>query len=308
MAAVLQPLKLVEAHVAGRLYHDAWRRWHGDLGWDTAASWAIVEEGRRHGHVHGAVLRGAAGDVLGWTFYILNARELQIGGLVADDEPAVRRLLDYVLESRECRLARSVSCHLFPSDAILREVLEARGFQVRRLPYLTRLMTAPVPPADRVDPDVRPRPMAVIDLVGAVPLFTLAYQGVPHARCFAPHGRPDEWRHYLAQLAGTPACGRFLPDMSAALEDCADGALLGVAIATELGARTLHLAQIAILPARRGHRLADQLLQQVHHQAAAAGFERLTLLVDEDNRSARRLYDRWGFRETAQFVFGVRAA
>ena len=54
------------------------------LGWDTDASWAIVEEGRRRGNVPGWILRSPSGDVCGWTYYLLFDGELQIGGLIAE--------------------------------------------------------------------------------------------------------------------------------------------------------------------------------------------------------------------------------
>ncbi|WP_075881623.1 GNAT family N-acetyltransferase [Vreelandella massiliensis] len=55
------------------------------------------------------------------------------------------------------------------------------------------------------------------------------------------------------------------------------------------------LMLMALLPAWRGERLGEQLLNEAFHQAQAAGVERVLLSVDATNLPACRLYQRAGF-------------
>ena len=64
------------------------RRWLDAHKWDTAASFAIVEQGRRAGAVPGWLVRGTDGAIEGWTYYVLHDGALQIGGVTAS-RPAV---------------------------------------------------------------------------------------------------------------------------------------------------------------------------------------------------------------------------
>jgi ribosomal protein S18 acetylase RimI-like enzyme len=63
-----------------------------------------------------------------------------------------------------------------------------------------------------------------------------------------------------------------------------------------------------VLPEARGTGVGHALVSQVIASAAQAGAARLTLLVDQDNLPARRLYDRLGFRERARMLFASRRA
>lgn len=56
-----------------------------------------------------------------------------------------------------------------------------------------------------------------------------------------------------------------------------------------------HVTNIALLPAYRGRRLGEKLLQALMDVAAAAGARRMTLEVRESNIIAQRLYTRLGF-------------
>jgi [ribosomal protein S18]-alanine N-acetyltransferase len=61
----------------------------------------------------------------------------------------------------------------------------------------------------------------------------------------------------------------------------------------------LHINNIAILPDWRGRGLASALLSAVLAWCAAAGARRATLEVRASNGAARRLYERFGFRQVA---------
>ncbi|MDK2822707.1 MAG: [ribosomal protein S18]-alanine N-acetyltransferase [Clostridia bacterium] len=57
-----------------------------------------------------------------------------------------------------------------------------------------------------------------------------------------------------------------------------------------------HITNIAIAPEHRGKRLGEILLQNLMEMALKKGAERITLEVRVSNTSARKLYERLGFK------------
>ena len=93
-----------------------------------------------------------------------------------------------------------------------------------------------------------------------------------------------------------------------------DGAVVGVALARlftdedhghgYVDGETPELA-VAVADGRRGDGLGTRLLRELAQAAQAAGFRRLSLSVDGENRAVR-LYERLGYRELTRDEDGVR--
>jgi GNAT superfamily N-acetyltransferase len=283
-------------------------RWQTHLAWDLDASLEIVEAGRRLGHVPGLIALDAAGRITGWSFYLLQGDVLQIGGLVGQTGSTVRRLLDAVLGAPEVILARQISCFVFPGSAAVASALTRRRFAVRRHLYLTRELPIRLPVsggAHRLD-GIQIREWNEFDAAPAVRLFEAAYAGVAGAESFAPHGRLDEWLHYLRGLLHSPACGRLMPEASFVAEERSTNRLVGLVLCGAIAPGVAHTSQVVVDPASRGQGLASSLMVQACEAVRNAGHRRMTLLVEEGNRAARALYARLGFEEGNAFVFGLR--
>jgi ribosomal protein S18 acetylase RimI-like enzyme len=284
-------------------------RWIDALHWDTGATLQSLEEARASGHAAGLLAHDAAGRIAGWTYYLLQNRRLQIGGLVADSGEVTRQLLDGVLKAPEADMASEVLCFAFPASNSLEGALARRRFDVRKYFYLRKTLSPQTPVAtDASGLADQLRPWAEGDGVDTVRLMARAYAGVPGARSFAPNGKLEEWAHYLAQLIKTPACGRFLSEASLSAQHPADDRLRGVVLTTALQRDTAHVAQIAIDPAWRRRGLARALMQAAVQRAAAAGYWRMTLLVAEENTAARDLYASLGFEPHGHFLYATRSA
>jgi ribosomal protein S18 acetylase RimI-like enzyme len=297
------------ADQVAQLFEAERHRWVDALHWDTAASLQSLEDARASGHAAGLIAHDAAGRVAGWTYYLLQNRRLQIGGLVAESGEVTRHLLDGVLKAPEAEMASEVLCFAFPVSNSLEGALTRRRFDVRKYFYLRKTLSPSAPSAMATSP-VRDqlRAWTENDGVDTVRLMARAYAGVPSARSFAPRGTLEEWATYLAQLIKTPACGRFLQEASLVVQHPADDRLRGMVLTTALQRDTAHVAQIAIDPAYRRRGLARALMQGALERAAAAGYWRLTLLVAEENDSARALYESLGFEAHGHFLYATRSA
>lgn len=281
------------------------RRWLETLRWDMTASFQIIEQGRRAGHVPGWIVRDADGVDQGWTYYILHDGMLQIGGIVASRPVVARRLIDAILQSTEADLARRLSCFLFPESPSVASAFERQRFAMNETRYLlkpvTREASCPTLPAGI-------RAWRDTDLAPTVRLLASAYRGIPGASCFAPDGGIDQWAQYAGQLTRVPACGLFDPALSFVATGSSCTELLGAVVTTRLSEDTAHIAQIAVAPSARRSGLARQLLAASFAAAAEASLTSVTLMVDAENIAASSLYADLDFTERARFIYGRRAA
>jgi ribosomal protein S18 acetylase RimI-like enzyme len=291
------------AGAMGPVYDAERARWANGLQWDLSASLHILEHARSEGTLPGLVVRGPGQSVVGWTYFLVQQGVLQIGALHARTADGVRLLLDAIFKTPEASLAHEVLLFVYPDSPACESALQRRRFTVTRYWYLRRSLerSCVVP----VDPSLRP--LRDSDGPDLVRLFARAYAGVPGARCFAPHGRIDEWAQYLGQLTRGAALGQFVADASLVMPGVGPTHLTGASLVTALSERTLHLAQLVVDPhARRNHlasRMLDAMLSWgVSHERAVA-----TLLVSEHNAAARALYDARGFVQIGYFLHADRA-
>ena len=61
-----------------------------------------------------------------------------------------------------------------------------------------------------------------------------------------------------------------------------------------------YICGVAVFPEYRGRGIGTQLMAIAEQQAATKGFAKLSLIVFEQNKGAKRLYDRIGYREIAR--------
>lgn len=290
--ALAAPLELAPAFTADA---DRWRR---ELGWDTHELWAAIERARVDGRLDGVVYRDDDGAIGGWTYFVARGGEVHCGALESADPVVTGALADALLASPAARRAERVLLFVYSAAPALDTVLRQRAFDV--VPYDYRV--SPLVAGRATAPG---RPWDLRDLDATAVTLQAAYSGADPRRPFAPHGTLAEWRQYAADLVMSQGCGRFRPSLSIAVPG-EGGRLDAVALVTDLGHGTAHLAQIAVTPSRRSVGLGGAMLDAITGQCAAAGFARLSLLVERGNRRATALYDRAGFALRASFLCAVR--
>jgi len=282
-----------------RLFRCEAARWRRMLDWETAALWPVLEQARTTPDLPGLVLRNDGGDAVGWSYAARAGSDLLCGALVAPDQAGTAALIDGMLALPAARTATRVVWFAHADAPGADDLLTARGFVLdphdyRVLPLERRAVTR-----------TPGRAWDVRDLDATAELFRVAYPSDPQ-RAFAPQGHPAEWRRYTADLVLGQGCGRLLPTVSVAVPG-SGGALDAVALVTDLGGGTAHLAQLAVRADLRGAGLGAALVARVSAAAAGAGFARLTLLVGVRNSAARALYQHAGFATRAVFLSAMRA-
>jgi ribosomal-protein-alanine N-acetyltransferase len=92
----------------------------------------------------------------------------------------------------------------------------------------------------------------------------------------------------------------LLADRSVFAHRAMAGRSLAGFIMSRLAADEAEILSVAVNPRRRGHGLGRRLLDLHLRRLASLGTRTVFLEVEEDNRAARRLYDRAGFNEVGR--------
>lgn len=295
----------VPAAEMAQLYRVEHERWRNALDWDTTETLDALERARLNGRVPGFVARQASGAVAGWTYYVLQGSELQIGALVASSPGTTAGLLDAVLASAAATVASRTLFFAHTDAPGIAGALAGRDFTVTSEHYLSC-------PLDR-SPAVGlgPREIATLppwhddDVAAAAELLQDAYGGPDATRAFAPGNGLADWHGYVQQLTRATGCGRFLPALSPVLR-CEDGRLDGAALVTAVSDTSAHLAQLAVRASRGGSGCGARLLAAALAGAQRTGYARISLLVNDANVRARRLYAEAGFETRGTFVSATR--
>ena len=74
------------ASVVAPLYQTEIDAWAATLEWDSSQDWLEVERGRLLRTVSGLVVTDDRGAVVGWTYFLVHGRTLQIGSFVSNSE------------------------------------------------------------------------------------------------------------------------------------------------------------------------------------------------------------------------------
>jgi ribosomal protein S18 acetylase RimI-like enzyme len=286
------------------VYRAETTRWREGLAWETAATWDLVEQSRQRGLVPGFVARDSDGTICGWSFHLRHRDTLQIGAVCAATSNVTAALVAAVLDSSEAHSSSHAMVFALAGAPGLDACFAARGFAVGTYRYLQQPLSRLGRPSDS---GVRQAPVHLLrtwrsdDAPAIVRLLAAAYEGVDPLRPFGGDGRAEDWSEYLAQLITETGCGRFCPQRSLVAAG-PKGHVDGAALITDLGGGTAHLAQLVVAPPVHGTGLGRRLLREVMVDASRAGFERMSLLVGEQNVPARSLYARSGFEESAVFL------
>lgn len=274
-------------------------RWRRELGWDTRELWLAVDRARTTGRLDGLVCVDDDGRLAGWTYFVARGGDVHCGALEAGSPAATAAVADALLATPGAATAERVLLFVYSEAPALDDVLRHRAFDL--VPYDYRVR----PLGERSRGPVPGRVWDLRDLETTAAVLQAAYVRSDPRRPFAPHGTASEWREYVSDLVMGQGCGRFRPTLSIAVPGERE-ALDGVALVTDLGEGTAHLAQIAVRPAARGTGLGGAMLDAVTRQCATAGFTRLSLLVERSNDRAGAMYARAGLAVQATFLCAVR--
>lgn len=201
--------------------------------------------------------------------------------------------LEGMIEATSAALAAEAALHPHYVQSLIelnatgkRQVLEATGFRLlTRLQYLE----APVSGLSPDDAGVQWRSAVQTDLREFEQAVARTY--VDSEDCPELHALRSE----SDALASHRASGRFSPEY---WELCVRGdEVLGCLLAAPLpSAQSLEVVYMGVMPEQRRRGVGRQILARAAWHARRSACQRVLLVVDARNLTAKRLYERCGFR------------
>jgi ribosomal protein S18 acetylase RimI-like enzyme len=294
-------------------YEGERQRWQSLLQWDSATAWQEIEHARVAWGLPGFVAIDPTGRLRGLVYYLIEHDRIDVGGLISDTDRATDVLLDGVVTVAQALRVPTVRGLLLDHAAALPSSLRVREFGVERHFYLSKPLGGAderTPRGQRLWARFTERPVPVEraetadgwrsgDADAAAALLARAYDR-DGGRLFAPNNQMGEWQRYVRNLVGHVGCGTVNARLSQVIRDGAD--IVALALLTDIAPGAAHLVQLAVDPSARGERLGEALVRRACSLLQEASYQTLTLMVSENNRAARALYDRTGFRHDATFL------
>ena len=110
---------------------------------------------------------------------------------------------------------------------------------------------------------------------------------------------------FLKNIVLLPGCGQFLPKASFVLRHPGSDELVGAVLTSEVAEGVGHTTQLCVQPGFQGHRLGRILMETSADALREMDYDKLTLTVTSENRTAVHLYERLGFSTIKSFTAGV---
>jgi ribosomal protein S18 acetylase RimI-like enzyme len=280
--------------------------WVASLDWDFEKSADLVRR-----FVELRALTGCAlmerGEAAGYSYYVVEESKGLIGDLfmrahartVARENLLLRHVLDAIVATPSVRRVESQLMMIDSRPARLvpmREYLQTfervfmrgdlRGMPleegpVRRPTYLERW-------SDHYQD-------------AAAHLIASAYAGHVDSLINDQYRSVAGARRFLYNIVQYPGCGTFYRQASYAAMDAGTGRVVGISLASLVGARCGHITQICVAPGWRGTGVGHALLRQSLLTLRDLGCTTASLTVTASNEAAISLYERVGFATTRHF-------
>lgn len=281
--------------------------WEVQLGWDARPAIDMVGKYIRSGVLPGCLLESDEGEAAGYSYYVIDASTLFLGGLFIRQAFASPDNYSYLLRrtlESACawRLISRIECQLFALNCDLGPVFEAHGFKAVPRLFLTASLSSaeaqaplrPLPSGYFVEPwesdFLQPASLVIAD----------SYEGSVELEICQDYRSRRGCLRYLRALVETPSCGVFTPENTLCVFD-SRGLMQGVLVASRIAETTAMIPQISVRKAAQGKGIGRHLLLTLFGRLRSKGYTQADLSVSEGNRSAYALYQSLGFRPRKSF-------
>jgi ribosomal protein S18 acetylase RimI-like enzyme len=283
--------------------------WRQKLRWDFHASSDVVRRYVDMRALNGYVLRQGRLPI-GYSYYVHEEHKILIGDLFVSEPFRTREsqhlLLRHVVEAAQNTPGvRRIEAQLMMLDSLTVQELYPPGelsvferdfMLAERIGLLRRERLPPGPGAD-----IAFQPWAERHIQAAANLIAGAYQDHVDSRINDQYRSVAGANRFLHNIVQYPGCGTFFGPASLTALDRRTGVLCGVSLASLVAPRVGHITQICVSPAQRGRGIGSELLWRSLVAFLERDNDAVSLTVTASNRSAARLYERFGFRTVRRF-------
>ncbi len=283
------------------------REWIHTLDWDFTKSAELVRKFVDQGSLHGAVLV-TGGGVQGYAYYVFEEGKGLIGDLYVHPEYRTAAhealLMQTVLDQMAAMgdVPRVEAQIMMLSAELERPVRNWSGFQVFRRSYLG--LRLPVEGMDEraLPADIVLRIWTAQDQEQAAHLIPVTYAGHTDSLINDQYRDVAGARKFLHNIVQFPGCGVFEAAASVAAYDRSTGQMCGMVLSSIVGEGSGHITQLCVHPEYQRLGLGHELLRHALVLLGSVGCHIASLTVTTENRTARMLYERLGFRVMRKFA------
>ena len=294
----IEPLLLEEA-----------RHWREELYWDYRGALDLIKRFLDAHALSGSVAL-EKGLAVGYCFYVLEEQKGLIGGLYVsprvDQEPIGRRLLDEMLFCmRALPQLHRIEAQLMPFGGPVEGALAHQGFALYTRQFMLLDLLKKGTESPNLNSGLRLESWHDRYFEPCAKLIYLAYashiDGDINDQYRTRHGA----LRFLKNIVLLPGCGQFLPKASFVLRHPGSDELVGAVLTSEVAEGVGHTTQLCVQPGFQGHRLGRILMETSADALRELDYDKLTLTVTSENRTAVHLYERLGFSTIKSFTAGV---
>jgi ribosomal protein S18 acetylase RimI-like enzyme len=305
-------LRHFSAAQLGPLLRDEAIRWERRLNWDYTSSVQVLLD-----YIDTRTLPGFVAlyqnRILGYAFAVFEATKAVVGDVYAFGEgeairnPVCDKLLDHLLEMLQAAPAVDrieSQLLMFPAGA-LSAPMQTYGF--RTFPRLFMSLALNAALARRHADDAPTPPGFTLQswklefYDAAADLIHRAYAGHCDSEINDQYRTVHGAQRFLHNIIRFPGCGVFDLDNSWVLRDPHTTELHALILCSRVRRDVAHITQLCVRPSSRSLGLGTFLLAHSARALMKHGFSAISLTVTEENSSAVRLYERYGFTAKHRF-------
>lgn len=284
------------------------REWSETLDWDFSKSGELVRKFVNQGSLHGAVLV-TGGGVQGYAYYVFEDGKGLIGDLYVHPEYRTGAhealLMQAVLDQMAAmgNVPRVEAQLMMLGTEMEKPARHWSEYHVFRRAYLgLRLPTAQPMEERELPPDMVLRSWTALDQEQAAHLIPITYAGHTDSLINDQYRDVAGARKFLHNIVQFPGCGVFEAAASVAAYDRRSGKMCGMVLSSIVGEGSGHITQLCVHPDYQRLGLGHELLRHALVLLERAGCHTASLTVTVENRTARMLYERLGFRVMRKFA------
>jgi len=283
------------------------KSWQSELFWDYQPTVALVKKQITSKSLSGYAIKTPSGEILGYSYYIVNKPVGYIGNIYILSESAnpttYAELLNRIIGILEFNSSiLRIEGHFFTFNCDLIPFFKARGFNTIKRHFLSKAINSK---GDNEQTLVLPSKIRLVKwqiffCTKAAETICNSYQNSPDYDLCYDYQSPQGCTLFLLNLLNNPSCGIFSPETSLIALD-PNGIVCGVLMTSTTDLNTGMVTQISVKRSHQGTGIGSALLKTYFKKAKKQGIKRITLSVSEINHGGHRLYLRLGFQKIKDF-------
>ena len=280
--------------------------WLRVLHWDFRNSSDLVRKFVDMGNLNGAVLVNSLG-VIGYAYFVYEDGKGLLGDLYVVEQFRTSYNEHLLMSSVTDQIAATGGVPRVEGQIMMLSApLEKpdrhwRGYEAFGRAFLARQL-----PGVAVERNILPGHLAMEPWnpafqEQAAQLIPATYQKHVDSRINDQYRSVTGARKFLHNIVQFPGCGVFQLSASLAAFDRRSGFLCGVVLSSMVAEASGHITQVCVHPEYQGLGLGRELLRGALELFQSQGCRTVSLTVTIENRGARMLYERLGFRMVRKF-------